>query len=106
MNETEQEFLASNRQNAEAADRTVPMAAEYAKRICREAGIQAKIEICGAWVWVSGDTKPVKDALKAAGFWWARHKEAWYYSGKRPGFHRTELDMEGIRALHGSAVIG
>src|SRR5690349_6718841 len=27
-----------------------------------------EIEVCGAWVWVSGDTKPHKDALKSAGY--------------------------------------
>lgn len=106
---TEQEtiqFLATNRQNAEAAESTVPLAAEYAKQICKEANIPVKVEICGMWVWVTGETKPVKDVLKAAGFWWAKNKQAWYYSGKRPGFHRTELDLEAIRTLHGSTIVG
>ena len=30
-----------------------------------------EIEICGLWVWVSGNTREHKDALKEAGFYWA-----------------------------------
>jgi hypothetical protein len=37
------------------------------------------IEICGSWVWVGGDTKPHKEALKAAGFMWAVKKMLWYF---------------------------
>jgi len=32
------------------------------------------IEICGSWIWVSGDTRPHKDTLKNAGFKWASKK--------------------------------
>ncbi|MBQ8698748.1 MAG: molecular chaperone DnaJ [Schwartzia sp.] len=37
------------------------------------------IELCGTWVWVSGDTKASKDAIKAAGYRWAHKKMMWYY---------------------------
>lgn len=37
------------------------------------------IEICGAWVWVGGNTKPVKDQIKAAGYYWASKKHMWYF---------------------------
>lgn len=37
------------------------------------------IEICGAWVWVGGDTRPVKDVLKEAGYFWASKKKMWYF---------------------------
>ena len=36
------------------------------------------IEICGSWVWVSGNTKPVKTELKQAGFRWSQNKKMWY----------------------------
>lgn len=38
-----------------------------------------KIEVCGSWVWVGGDTKPHKETLKAAGFMWAVKKRLWYF---------------------------
>ncbi len=42
-------------------------------------GLGFTIEICGTWVWISGDTKPHKDVLKEAGFKWAPKKMLWYF---------------------------
>ena len=61
-----------------------------------------EIEICGTWLWVTGNTKPAKDVLKAAGFRWSGRKLAWYWhSGEyhRCGKHYT---LEEIRDLHWS----
>ncbi len=44
------------------------------------------IEVCGAWVWVTGDTKTHKEILKEAGYKWANKKKAWYY---RPEQYRS-----------------
>lgn len=64
------------------------------------------IEICGAWVWVSGDTRTYKDELKQAGFKWAPVKKMWHF---RPSsyrsFSRGSYDMDKIRSLHGSVKI-
>jgi len=60
-------------------------------------------EVCGTWVWVSGDTKPVKDTLKEQGFKWSPKKKVWYFkpsSCKR--FFRSNTDMQDIRLRHGS----
>ena len=37
------------------------------------------IEICGSWLWVTGETKPVKTILSQAGLYWAANKKAWYF---------------------------
>lgn len=37
------------------------------------------IEVCGLWVWVSGDTRAHKDTLKASGYFWASKKFMWYF---------------------------
>ncbi len=37
------------------------------------------IELCGSWVWVSGNTYEYKNAFKAAGFRWASKKKMWYW---------------------------
>ena len=34
-----------------------------------------EINLCGSWVWIGGDTKPNKDALKPLGCWWAAKKQ-------------------------------
>jgi len=62
------------------------------------------IEICGAWVWVSGETKKHKEVLKEAGFKYASKKKKWYF---RPAdwksFSRGSHSMEDIRNKYGSS---
>lgn len=63
-----------------------------------------EIEVCGAWVWVSGNTKEHKDKIKEAGYKWASKKFMWYF---RPtewkSFNRGKWDMDKIREAHGSS---
>ena len=67
-----------------------------------------EIEICGAWVWVTGNTKPHKEALgkKGAGFYFASKKKAWYY---RPAdwksASRGNWSLDRIREEHGSQAV-
>lgn len=37
------------------------------------------IELVGYWIWVTGNTYPVRQALKQAGFLFAHKKLAWYF---------------------------
>jgi len=61
------------------------------------------IEVCGAWVWISGDTKPHREILKANGFRWAPKKLCWYF---RPddykSFNRGTWSLDKIRETYGS----
>lgn len=67
------------------------------------AGLGLEIELCGTWVWVSGDTKPHKDVLKAAKYKWAPKKQMWYFhSGERKSFSRGKFTIDEIRSMHGS----
>ena len=60
-----------------------------------------EIEIIGCFVWVSGDTKPLKERLKALGFRWHRKKKCWY---KSPAGYRRwgggEYSMDEIRMMY------
>ncbi len=61
------------------------------------------IELCGTWLWITGDTKPVKELLKAAGFRFAGKKAAWYWhAGDYKKRSRRKLSLTEIRALYGS----
>lgn len=66
-----------------------------------------EIEICGLWIWVGGDTKPVKDALSKAGFYFARKKVKWYWHPPEAScrFSRGIKDMDYIRRAYGSEKI-
>ena len=69
------------------------------------ADLSLDVEVCGAWVWITGDTKTHKEALKAAGFKWANQKKAWYY---RPAGYksrnRSGFSLDDIRNKYGSCV--
>ncbi len=65
-----------------------------------------KIEVCGAWVWLSGNTKPHKDAIKAAGYRWAPKKSMWYFRPEEwKSAGRGGWEMEKIRANYGSVEV-
>lgn len=59
------------------------------------------VELCGLWAWVSGDTKPHKEELKALEFRWSPDKKLWYFAGV-PSFNRSHRSMDYIRSKHGS----
>ena len=61
------------------------------------------IELCGSWIWISGNTYQHKAELKEIGFKWASQKKQWYWhseafrkKGKKP------LSMDDIRSYYGS----
>lgn len=61
------------------------------------------IEVCGNWVWVTGETMTHKDAIKALGCRWAKKKKAWYYRpAEYKSFSRSSSSMDEIRAKYGS----
>jgi hypothetical protein len=63
------------------------------------------VEICGSWIWITGDTKRHKDALKTAKFLWSPKKLCWYWrsEAKKGWFYRgNTYDLEAIRYKHGS----
>lgn len=55
--------------------------------------------------WVHGDTKPVKDTLKEAGFKWASGKKLWYFAAVPSSGRRSGKDMSYIRTKYGSVLI-
>ncbi|MGE4382044.1 MAG: hypothetical protein AB7D41_02465 [Arcobacter sp.] len=62
------------------------------------------IELIGSWVWVSGDTKEIKDKLKELGFKWAMKKKMWYY-GEMKSKNPTPKSMEEIKSKYGSETL-
>jgi hypothetical protein len=64
------------------------------------------IEQMGFWIWVTGQTKPVKEELKKAGLCFASKKMAWYFrsdefKAKRGG----KKSLDEIRSKYGSEII-
>ncbi len=77
---------------------------EKIKKVITLSGVV--VEICGYWLWVTGDTIPHKEYLKENGFRFSFKKKAWYfhtmkyYSKKSAGW-----SMNTIRNVWGSNVV-
>jgi len=64
------------------------------------------IELVGWWIWVTGLTRPVKDTLKEAGFFFASKKLAWYFRTAEYKVNKGgKKSLDEIRAKYGSEVL-
>jgi hypothetical protein len=81
---------------------------EFLDKLIRSGALQPDVEceLIGTWVWVTGDTKPVKDLLKAVGCRWHSKRVAWYW---RPAGYRTfynpNASLETLAAAYGATRI-
>lgn len=86
---------------------TTETAAEYRDIINRLMKLDGLvIELCGSWLWISGETYAHKDELKAAGCRWSSSKKMWYWrheEDSRP-WHRGKSTIAEIRMKYGSQV--
>lgn len=62
------------------------------------------ITICGSWVWVGGETKPVKDLIKQAGYNYQGFKKMWFW---KPADYQVKKghkawDMDKIKDVYGA----
>jgi hypothetical protein len=69
---------------------------------------EIQITICGSWIWVHGNTKPYKDAIKSTNtndtyrIGWCKKKLQWYFSPV--GYRKRSnamLTFEEIKELYG-----
>lgn len=82
------------------------MSETFREMIMRLTGLPGlKLEICGSWLWATGDTWSNRAQLKESGMKYASKKKAWYYHETE--WHRKgrQLDMDEIRERHGSETI-
>lgn len=61
------------------------------------------IELCGSWLWVTGNTKENAGTLKELHFRWSKNKAAWYFHFEPYRKHsKNTMDLDSIRAMYGS----
>ena len=61
------------------------------------------IEMCGSWLWVTGNTKEHSETLKELHFRWSRNKGAWYFHFEPYRKHsKKTMDLQSIREMYGS----
>ncbi len=74
---------------------------EIISNLSRLSGIE--LEICGKWLWISGNTYPVRDHLKSYGCGYASGKKKWYWTKEPFQKHRCKgKSMKQIRFRYGS----
>lgn len=62
-----------------------------------------EIEICGSWLWITGNTFPNRETLKELHFKYSKNKNAWYYHEEGYTKHsKKTFTLEQIRDLWGS----
>ena len=65
-----------------------------------------EVELCGSWLWIGGNTRENKEALKVAGCRWSNNKKLWYWRHEEDGrsWSRGKKTMNQIRSKYGSQV--
>lgn len=103
-------FEILKRQHNESADeyhQTTETAEEFRNLINELLKLDGIIcELCGNWLWISGNTKIHKEVLKSLGCRWSQNKQMWYWRHPEEGrkhykWHKT---MNDIRTKYGSQV--
>lgn len=59
------------------------------------------VEVIGNWIWIDGNTYPIKDELLKLNFKWAPLKKKWFW-GTHIYKHSVPMDMDAIRDKYGS----
>lgn len=73
---------------------------EAINKVVNLAGIN--IEVVGRWIWITGNTYPVKDYIKTAGFFFASKKVAWYFRTDEYKCGNGKKSLDQIRTKYGS----
>lgn len=66
-----------------------------------------EVELCGSWLWITGDTYPHKEKLKKAGCKYSGSKKKWYWHHPEEGTCRSRgtYTMKDIRLKYGSSYL-
>lgn len=81
--------------------------ARKAQEIIRLSG-ELKVEVCGVWLWITGETRTHSEQLKALACRWSPKKVAWYFRKEIDGgrrWHKRNYSLNEIRARYGSSAI-
>lgn len=74
---------------------------EILEKLIHLEGIE--IEICGSWIWITGNTFPNREALKSLKFKYSKNKNAWYFHKEGYKKHgKKSFSLDEIRDLWGS----
>lgn len=88
-------------QKTEYREQTAEEFADIINKVIHLDGVE--IEIVGSWVWLSGNTYPHRETIKAAGFFFSSKHKKWYFNGStKKSRKHTKLTFEQVKDIHGS----
>lgn len=99
---------AETKQTYTSTKRTTETAQDFIDIISKLNTIETEIEveICGSWLWISGNTFPVKGQLVSFGCKWSKSKHKWYWTKDQFTKSRYKTkSMNAIRMLYGSEMV-
>jgi hypothetical protein len=75
------------------------------EKLCKLKGLD--LELCGCWLWITGETYNNKEKLKDYGFKYSKKKKSWYYFNgiEKNVKRRGRRSLEEIRNKFGSVKI-
>ena len=60
-----------------------------------------RVMLVGTWIWVDGDTKPVKESLKSHSLRWHHQREKWYWHAGRYRRSQSNSDFSELAVKYG-----
>ena len=66
------------------------------------------IEIIGSWLWISGNTYPLRDCIKNLGLLWSKGRKKWYYTNDEldnKNTHYKKKTYEELKQSYGYTTI-
>ena len=63
--------------------------------------------LIGKWLWITGDTKPIRSALKELGYRWHSKRQAWYWRANtgRKHVYNKRASLADLAAHYGASGI-
>lgn len=98
------EWIAKHGEGKDRQDAAQEVPEEFAAAVAAVVNLEGIVlDLVGAWIWATGNTRTHKDALKAAGYRWASKKCAWYWRPEWAAVTRgTKKTLEEIKDKYGS----
>lgn len=60
-----------------------------------------RISLIGTWLWVTGDTKPYKELLKANGLRWHPTRHCWYFTAQKHYGRQSKYGLSHLAMRYG-----
>ncbi|WP_017299775.1 J domain-containing protein [Nodosilinea nodulosa] len=60
-----------------------------------------RVMLVGTWIWIDGETKPVRDSLKSHGLRWHNKRGKWYWHAGSHRYRQSLGDFNELAAKYG-----